>query len=145
MAAWLKRVLAAASAVLLLIALPAQALPSSSPTPLAFSASDPLKTDTGHTLISWNAGEPVTLEIAQAPDFADARTLYSGRNKAFFVSGLTDGDYLLRLRGANGEISAPLELKVHHQSLQRALWLALVGAIVTLAIIAVILRGARDD
>ena len=131
--------------MLFLIALPAQAQPSSASAPPTFSTSAPLETDAGYTLIAWNADEPVTLEIAHAPDFADAKTLYNGRNKAFFVSGLANGDYLLRLRGADGNVSTPLELTVRHQSLQRALWLALIGAIVTLAIIAVILKGARDD
>lgn len=147
--AWLRRLPATAGIALSLIALPAPLLAKAQPiiltAPPAFSATGPQMTDTGHALIEWSADEPVTLEIAHNPGFTETRTLYSGTNKAYFVSGLADGDYLLRLRGADGTPSAQLELAVRHQSLQRALWLALVGVIVSLAIAAVILKGARDD
>jgi len=83
--------------------------------------------------------------MAETADFADATELYNGTNSSFFVSGLQDGDYFLRLRTADGAQADPLVLEVRHQSLTQALWLALLGAIVTIAVVAAILRGARDE
>ncbi|MCB2073823.1 MAG: hypothetical protein H6917_18780 [Novosphingobium sp.] len=83
--------------------------------------------------------------MARDPAFADARPIYLGTNHAHFLSGLADGSYYLRLRGEDGSLSAPIELSVRHQSLQRALWLALVGLIVALAVVAAVLRGAPDE
>jgi hypothetical protein len=114
-------------------------------TPPHFASAAPLLSDTGHALIEWEAKEAITLEIAGNANFADARTLYQGTNKAFFISGLTDGDYYLRLRVADGAKTEPLLLEVRHQSLQRALWLALLGAVVTIAVVVTILKGTRDE
>ncbi|MEZ5734949.1 MAG: hypothetical protein R3E09_03940 [Novosphingobium sp.] len=111
----------------------------------AFADKGPLQTDTGHVLISWQAEGPVTLEMARDPGFAHVKPIYLGMNHAHFISGLANGAYYLRLRDANGTESPPLELTVRHQSLRQALWLALIGVIVTLAVIATVLRGARDD
>lgn len=111
----------------------------------AFSDPGPLSSDTGHALIEWDASGRVTLEMGRGPDLADARAIYSGTNHAFFLSGLADGTYRLRLRGGDGSISEPLRLDVSHQSLNRALFLSLVGAIVALSILVVIVRGARDE
>lgn len=110
-----------------------------------FAGPGPLSSDTGHALIEWSAAGKVTLEMGRSRDLADARTVYSGANHAFFLSGLADGTYQLRLRASDGSISAPLRLDVAHQSLNRALFLSLVGAIVALSILAVILKGVRDE
>ncbi|OCC23023.1 hypothetical protein MB02_14525 [Croceicoccus estronivorus] len=111
----------------------------------AFSDAGPIASDTGYTLVQWSAPGAVTLDLAHRPDFSDARTLYSGANSAYFLSGLADGTYYLKLRDEAGTASATLELDVAHQSLTRALWLAGLGALVFLAIVATILRGARDE
>lgn len=95
--------------------------------------------------MQWHATGAVTLKLARKADFADARTLYSGGNSAYFLSGLADGTYYLELQGSGGETSAPLKLTVAHQSLTRALWLAGLGALVFLSTVAVIFRGARDE
>jgi len=111
----------------------------------AFTTDSPLASETGYVLVEWQAGEAVSLEMAETADFADATELYNGTNSSFFVSGLQDGDYFLRLRTADGAQADPLVLEVRHQSLTQALWLALLGAIVTIAVVAAILRGARDE
>lgn len=130
--------------LLVLLTLPIHAHAQSSGP--AFTGAGPLTSDAGNSLIEWTGADvPVALEIARSPDFADARPLYQGRNRAYFVSGLADGEYFLRLRGQDGALSEPLELIVVHQSLQRALWLALIGALVTLAIVATIFVGVRDE
>ena len=111
----------------------------------AFAGDGPLASDTGYVMVEWQAGEVVSLDMAETADFADADTLYQGANESYFISGLKDGDYFLRLRTADGAAAGPLMLQVRHQSLAQALWLALLGAIVTLAVVAAILRGARDE
>jgi len=114
-------------------------------TPPSFVDAGPVETDTGYAAISWTSVEPVTLELASAANPADARQVYTGSNTDYFVSGLADGTYRLVLRDAAGEVSAPLKLVVAHQSISRAFLLAALGALAFLAIVAVILKGARDD
>ena len=113
--------------------------------PPAFAAPGPLASDTGHIMIEWSADSPVTLELAQSSDFADARPLYQGSQTGYFLSGLAGGEYFLRLSDEAGARSEVVRLTVVHQSLARALWLTVIGAIITLGIIVVIVRGARND
>jgi len=110
---------------------------------LAFEAPGPLTSDTGHILVEWQAPGSATLVLARNADFSGARPLYQGDNRAYFISGLEGGDYFLLLRDEAGAQSAPLQVTVAHQSLQRAIWLTIIGAIITLGIIATIIRGAR--
>ena len=110
----------------------------------------PDTTDSGYILASWQGRDEVTLEIAPWLDSNGApgtyRPLYTGRNTAYFISGLADGTYALRLREEGGTQSAPFRLTVEHQSASRALLLSLLGAIVFLSVVAVIAKGAaRDD
>lgn len=105
----------------------------------------PLSSDTGQMLVEWEAAGPVALEIAQREDFADARVAYEGANHAYFLSGLQGGDYYLRLKTPGAVVSDPVRLTVAHQSLERAIWLTIIGAIITLGVIVTILRGARDE
>ncbi|TIX49872.1 hypothetical protein E5222_12900 [Alteraurantiacibacter aquimixticola] len=104
-----------------------------------------LASDTGHVLLEWQASEPVTLSIAREANFSDARELYEGTASSYFLSGLSDGEYHLRLQAAGGKLSEPAVLTVAHQSLAQALWLTLIGLIITAGIIATIWRGARND
>ena len=110
---------------------------------MAFADSGPLQTDTGHILVEWDAPGETTLSIAQTPDFTDAKPLYVGTNHAYFLSGLAGGEYYLRLQDDSGAISKTLSLTVEHQSLQRAIWLTVIGAVITLGTILTIFRGAR--
>ncbi len=110
----------------------------------AFAAEGALSSDSGHALVEWQADTPVLLEISDTAQFTDPRPVYQGDEGAYFLSGLAGGDYFLRLTDADGQQSSIQELRVTHQSLTQALWLTLVGAIITLAILAVILRGARS-
>ncbi|HSG33552.1 MAG TPA: hypothetical protein VLA37_03390 [Sphingomonadaceae bacterium] len=110
---------------------------------LAFVAGDSAASDTGHILVEWEAPGEAVLIIAGSPDFADGEALYQGSNKAYFLSGLEGGEYYLMLRDDEGRQSEALHLAVEHQSLARAYWLTLIGAIITLATVAVIFRGAR--
>lgn len=109
----------------------------------SFRAHGAIESDTGYSLIEWDASGPATLAIV--PPGAAPRELYSGSNRALFISGLGDGTYRLTLRDAAGREAPPLDLRVAHQSVTRALWLVALGAIVFLATVAAVLRGARDD
>lgn len=108
-----------------------------------FRSAGALSSDTGYSLIEWDA--PGTATLAIASPGAPPRELYSGTNRAFFISGLADGTYRLTLRDAAGREAAPLELRVTHQSVTQALWLVALGAIVFLATVVAVVRGARDD
>lgn len=112
---------------------------------LEFTGQGDLTSDTGYVMLNWHSGKPVSLMIATMPDFSDAVTVYDGEAHSFFLSGLDDGHFFLRLREDGGAVSAPVELSVTHQSLARALWLLTIGALITLAIVVTILRGARDE
>lgn len=102
-----------------------------------------ISSDTGHALVAWEADGPATLSMSRAADLSNAQPLYQGREQSYFLSGLADGDYYLVVEAENGDRSDPVLLSVAHQSLTRALWLTLIGAVITLGIIIVILRGAR--
>lgn len=111
----------------------------------SFAAEEALTSEAGNALLEWTGDGEIILEIAEGPHFADARELYRGTNRSMFVSGLEDGAYVFRLRDDDGRVSQTLALTVRHQSLGRALLLAAVGALVFLAVVAVILRGVRDE
>ena len=123
----------------LLLALPSYAQPSA-PT---FTESE-MTSDSGQALIQWESGRTVTLEMADNGAFDNARALYRGDYDSYFISGLKDGVYHLRLSDDAGQTSGPAQLVVEHQSLTRAIWLMIVGAIISLAIVATIWRGARS-
>ncbi|MCT2399940.1 hypothetical protein [Novosphingobium mangrovi (ex Huang et al. 2023)] len=120
------------------------ASPAHAATP-QFTGPVELESDAGNTMLSWQADGPVLLQIADAPDLSAPKLLYEGQAKSYFLSGLANGDYYLRLKGVGGTISAPLHVSVVHQSLTRALLLVAIGALVTLAIVVTILWGARDE
>lgn len=104
-----------------------------------------MSTDAGNALLAWRSDDPVQLELASDDAFSDARVIYAGSAHSYFLSGLADGDYRLRLRAEDGGTSPLLTVLVRHQSLSRALWLVAIGAFVTLLVIGAILRGARDE
>lgn len=104
-----------------------------------------LTTDSGYVALEWRAEGPVELTIAENSGFIGAKPLYAGTERQLFLSGLADGSYFVRLKDETGARSAPLRITVAHQSLSRALWLTLAGAIVALGILITILRGARND
>lgn len=96
-------------------------------------------------MLEWRSDTPVSLEMSMSPDFAQTTEIYAGAAHRYFLSGLENGDYYLRLTTAQGATSSPVIVSVAHQSLSRALLLVAIGALVTLAIVVTILRGARDE
>jgi len=111
---------------------------------IQFASQGPLQSDTGHLLVEWEAPGEVTLMLSKGVDTGDRRALYQGGNSAYFMSGLTDGEYTLTLVGEEGQESEPMKLTVEHQSIDQAIWLTIIGAIITLATILVIVRGERS-
>ena len=108
----------------------------------------------GFFQLHWSGdyGQAVRYRIEQAsgPDFEAPRTIYTGPDRASLLSGYADGRYFFRARarladGTLSEWSAPLLVRVAHHPLARAWGFFAVGAIVFLAVLAVILRGAREE
>lgn len=110
-----------------------------------FTNESPVISDNGQASIGWTADGPVMLEMARDENFSGVSAIYRGNYDGYFISGLADGDYYLRLSGEGGAVSPVLLLRVSHSSLDLALWLMLAGFIVTIGIILTIWRGARDE
>lgn len=87
------------------------------------------------------------LERASTASFEGAKAVYRGRDTAVFVSGLVDGSYFYRVRtavqGRHGPWSAPFILTVKHGPIAVAWLLFAIGAVIFLAIIAVVINGSR--
>lgn len=98
----------------------------------------------GFYQLRWFSDGNVDLEEASKEDFADARTLYSGSDKARVMSGKPDGIYYYRLRdpedGSHGNV---VKVSVQHHSLRRAFSFFGIGAIVFVATLLLIASGAR--
>ena len=122
-------------------------------------ASPTLSTDTaiataGYFRLSWSVSEPgklprFELQESANPDFMDPRTIYNGPDAATTFSGRADGDYYFRVRslesGQSSAWSSVIQVQVRHHPLTRA-WLFFgLGAIVFLATLALILRGAPKE
>ncbi|MFG0267894.1 MAG: hypothetical protein ACF8AM_22485 [Rhodopirellula sp. JB055] len=78
------------------------------------------------------------------------RVVYEGTLPIAFVSGLPDGTYLYHVEALNseGEVVArsetPATVQVQHWPVWQAMVLLAVGAVVFLAVVAVIVRGTRS-
>ncbi|WMJ74476.1 fibronectin type III domain-containing protein [Cytophagaceae bacterium ABcell3] len=109
----------------------------------------------GHIRISWEAQKAENSEFqfelqrSEKEDFSDATIIYKGPETATFTSGLSNGTYFFRIRTNNNnntsQWSEPMQLIVEHHSLNKALWLAALGATVVLATVAVIVTGNRKQ
>lgn len=86
-------------------------------------------------------------ELQEADDiaFTNPKIIYSGIDEGTFISGLTDGVYHYRLRSEDGSWSNTVTIEVNHHSLQLALILMAIGAIVFLITIAVIMQGRKNQ
>jgi len=103
----------------------------------------------GFFTLTWSADSATRFEIQEAGnrDFSDARRRYLGSDQATTVTGKRDGTYYYRARvvaatGQPGTWCEPVAVRVAHHSLERA-WLFFgIGAVVFIASLIVILRGA---
>lgn len=129
-------------AALLLLCQPGYAV--AQPVPTLELASGTVSED-GHIRIAWSTKEkrvPVELQQAENENFTDATTVYRGADKATFISGLENGTYYYRIRRVDGAWSAPVKLLVNHHSLQLALVLVSLGAVVFGLTVFIVLKGA---
>ncbi|MBB36139.1 MAG: hypothetical protein CME88_15780 [Hirschia sp.] len=112
----------------------------------SFKTEDLQSIDAGYLQLQWEAeeGADITLQRSRNADFSDPVTVYQGKGRALFVSGLAEGDVYFRLEDSAANASDILTIKVRHQSLKRALYLMLLGGLTTLATIFVIIKGARN-
>lgn len=108
----------------------------------------------GYYRLSWThpgMADSLAFELQESPtaDFTAAETVYQGPDRATSHSGRTDGDYHFRVRALTGESasawSAPVTVQVRHHSLLRAGLFFALGALVFIATLALILRGARPE
>lgn len=84
------------------------------------------------------------LQIARSADFDQAVTLYRGSDRATTLSGLSDGEYFLRV-GNDQNWSSTGQLSVAHHSLASAFVAFGIGLLIFMSIIAAIWRGHRTD
>lgn len=85
------------------------------------------------------------LQVANDVSFANPKSIYSGLDEGTFISGLPDGLYHYRLRSEDGPWSNTVTIQVNHHSLQLALILMTLGAVVFLITIAVIVQGNKNQ
>lgn len=111
----------------------------------------PLQSDTslatgGYFVLSWQAPEGGSFELRERRTDVPARVLYRGPDTARLISGKPDGEYLYQVRRIDEpEWSEPLRVRVEHHSLARALTFFVVGAVVFVATLIVVARGAEKD
>lgn len=108
----------------------------------------------GYYRLSWtppDAAAPLAFELQEssAPDFTGAVIAYRGPDRATTHSGRADGDYHFRVRALAGDVagawSTPVIVQVRHHSLLRAGLFFALGALVFVATLGLILRGARPE
>jgi hypothetical protein len=115
------------------------------------------ESDAGHIALGWQLStgeieEPV-FELQQSPngERLTFKTVYKGADRASFRSGLPDGTYQFRIRAKTlaatnwGPWSAPKYLHVKHHHPRTVIFFLVTGALVFLATLFLILRGARQE
>ena len=122
--------------------------------PIASRAAPHIETDTelataGYYQLRWSAATTdVQLQVSE-PQNGGASIIYTGPDRARVISGQTDGTRVYRVRELGAATpsawSAPVSVTVAHHSLGRALVFFTIGALVFLATLALIVRGARND
>lgn len=99
----------------------------------------------GYFRLQWQAPGDVVVQEDTSPAFATPRVVYRGPDNARVLSGKPDGEWYYRARtaGSDGAFGEVVEVTVQHHPLERALAFFALGALVFLATLAAIVRGAR--
>jgi hypothetical protein len=99
----------------------------------------------GYFQLRWDADSSIDLEESSTPDFDAPRLVYSGPDKARVMSGKSDGNWYYRARqtGSGSQWSKVVKVTVLHHPVERALGYFAVGAVVFLATLLIITKGAR--
>ena len=104
----------------------------------------------GYFQLDWTVSDnllkqEVELQQAGNADFSDARSIYRGRDSATIISGLSDGEYFYRIKSqAESGWSETVMVKVEHHSLSKAFIFFALGAAMFIALLIVLMRGARN-
>jgi hypothetical protein len=93
----------------------------------------------------WSAPGPVVLEEARSADFASARVVYRGDDRASVRTGRSDGTYHYRLRAIGSDAQATASVRVEHHALPRAFAFFGVGLVVFASTVALVARGAEAE
>ncbi len=118
----------------------------------------PSRSTDGVYQLFWESKGEVLLEEARDPGFTDSRIVYRGRDQATTLTGRRDGVYYYRLSSAStasvggrsedgrparrtDRSSVPLQVRVEHHSLLRALSVFAVGLAVFAATVRLVLAG----
>jgi len=122
----------------------------------------PSRSTDGVYQLSWQARGEVVLEEARDPGFTDSRVVYRGRDQAATLTGRRDGVYYYRLApvppatsgraslqgqglaAEDGGTSIPVQVRVEHHSLMRALSVFGVGLAVFAATVRLVLKGPEE-
>ncbi len=107
----------------------------------------------GYFSLSWRlsrdaSADHVDFELQESAtaSFDDARVVYTGPDLATTFTGRSDGTYYFRLREVDvdgrNQWSEVVTVQVKHHPLQRAVIFFALGALVFLATLALVLRGA---
>jgi hypothetical protein len=102
----------------------------------------------GYFQLSWHSEQPGNFELQQSPseDFHLAHSIYRGQDMATVISGLPNGRYFYRVRQEDNPIwSDPVRVEVKHHPLSRAFGFFSLGAVMFLATLVVLIRGARSQ
>lgn len=119
---------------------------------VSFTVEGPVSQSDPYLTLAWTpAPAPAAFELQQgaSAEFKEPSVRYRGRDQASFVSGLAENSYFFRVRviaenGTLGPWSKPLQVTVKYQPLSRAFFLFSVGAVVSLATIALVVVGDRQ-
>lgn len=115
------------------------------------------KSSSGNIKLIWeldgkqDVWEKTEFELQKSRDeeFTEAKTAYTGPDRATFISGLADGMYYYRIRVIKGDEvgvwSDTVKFEVKHHSLKLALVLFFIGAIVFSATVWIVLKGASKE
>ena len=100
--------------------------------------------------MSWSAQDasPRQYELQQAFDetFSDPHVVYLGPDKATVISGLPNDRYFYRVRATDqGDWSERVQVDVKHHSLTRAISFFTLGAVMFIALMVVLVSGARKE
>lgn len=117
--------------------------------------------ETGYFTLNWeiknkpqeeNKSALFELQSSQSQDFSNATILYQGTQKHRFISGLLDGNYFYRIKATFPQndhehfiLSEIQKIEVKHHSLDFALYLLMIGAIIFSLIVFMIWHGNRNQ